>query len=145
MTIKQLNELKIPIDVDFTLKDLESAYRHYAKLYHPDFAKSLQSTEKMIGINNAYEFLKSNFDEVKKLNLHRIKVEEETKREEYFEDFNELTNEEMSNFINALNSAKEKVILDKKKEDEEYREFIKVYKKVMNEERIRLKNLRNQV
>ncbi len=67
--IKHLNNLNIPQDVDFTLKDINSAYRLMANYYHPDKNKTLNTNKKMTTINNSYEYIKKHFDEIKELNL----------------------------------------------------------------------------
>lgn len=50
-----LNVLKIPIDVDFTLNDVNQAYRYLANLYHPDKNKTTSANEKMTQINESYD------------------------------------------------------------------------------------------
>jgi DnaJ-class molecular chaperone len=72
---RHLKNLNIPKDVDFTLSDIHSAYKLMAKFYHPDTNKSNSSDDKMKKINNSYEFLKNNFEEIKSLNLHSFKSE----------------------------------------------------------------------
>ena len=68
--LRNLKLLNIPIDVDFSLSDIESAYRLMAKFYHPDTKKSKNSEEKMKVINIAYEYLSKNYQEIKSLKLH---------------------------------------------------------------------------
>jgi DnaJ-class molecular chaperone len=68
--LRNLKLLNIPIDVDFSLSDIESAYRLMAKFYHPDTKKSKNSEEKMKSINIAYEYLSKNYQEIKTLKLH---------------------------------------------------------------------------
>ena len=45
-SIRHLKVLGIPLDVDFSINDVKSAYRYRANLYHPDKNKTYNSTEK---------------------------------------------------------------------------------------------------
>lgn len=69
-TIKHLKMLNIPLDVDFSLQDIQMAYKLMSKLYHPDLNKATNSGAIMVMINLAYEFIQENFNEIKNLRLH---------------------------------------------------------------------------
>lgn len=60
-----LNILKIPVDVDFTLQDIQQAYRYLANLYHPDKNKTIFANEKMTQINDSYNWVFTHIDEIK--------------------------------------------------------------------------------
>lgn len=69
---KHLRVLRIPNDVDFTIEDVNSAYRHFAKMYHPDKNKSVNAQAKIIEINEAKEWIVKNFSEIKKVDFGKV-------------------------------------------------------------------------
>ncbi|MFA5290649.1 MAG: DnaJ domain-containing protein, partial [Candidatus Izemoplasmatales bacterium] len=68
--IKKLMILNIPLDVDFSLSDIQSAYKLMAKLYHPDSGKSSNANDMMVKINNARDYIEEHFIEIKSFKLH---------------------------------------------------------------------------
>ena len=72
--IKNLKLLNIPLDVDFSLSDVQNSYRVLAQMYHPDANKLKNSHDKMVAINLAKEYNINNFDAIKALKLHLDKT-----------------------------------------------------------------------
>ena len=65
LVLKHLNTLNIPHDVDFSVSDIQRAYRTMANYYHPDKNSSIDSNKKMSEINNSKEFLVKYFEQAK--------------------------------------------------------------------------------
>lgn len=67
---KHLKTLQIPLDVDISLTDVQASYKRLSKMFHPDMNKTKKADQKMIELNQAYDFIESNFQAIKDLNLH---------------------------------------------------------------------------
>jgi curved DNA-binding protein CbpA len=70
---KAFNILKLEKKFPVTREQLKKAYIKQVKLNHPDAGGS---TEKMIQINNAYEYLESNLEGINEYNLNKNKPSE---------------------------------------------------------------------
>lgn len=68
--LEYLRILGIPTDVDFNEEDINRNFKMMANLYHPDKNKINDNGEKFKRLQEAKDFLLSNFNLVKNLKLH---------------------------------------------------------------------------